>query len=99
MSYSVKRNPNGNHWDVLSDGEAVINYLSFATASTIVRRVALGEEFFNVVDGLFGGEYDDYDDDDYCPPPTCWVCDGYHAGRGCPIDARSDAIDGFDPYL
>ena len=20
--------------------------------------------------------------------PTCWVCDGYHEGRGCPVDSE-----------
>lgn len=26
---------------------------------------------------------------------TCWVCDGYHEGRGCPIDAGEDRYDDY----
>lgn len=30
--------------------------------------------------------------------PTCWVCDGYHHGRGCPVDAH-EAMDAYDDRL
>ena len=25
---------------------------------------------------------------DWHEPPTCWVCDGHHSGRGCPVDSE-----------
>lgn len=30
----------------------------------------------------------DTEPDDWHEEPTCWVCDGYHGNRGCPIDSE-----------
>jgi hypothetical protein len=29
--------------------------------------------------------------DDYFEGPTCWICDGFHEGRQCPVEAQSEA--------
>ncbi len=72
------------------DDELHLTFPSFAEA----RRVLAGlhadgmsvVEYLDRINGLY-----DYDEPHEA---TCWVCDSYHHGRGCPIDAD----DRYDDY-
>ena len=45
--------------------------------------------------GITVEQYIDATYEDGIEEPTCWVCDGYHGNRGCPIDAADDRYDDY----
>jgi hypothetical protein len=72
-------------------GDRRVRWLSFADATTIARRVALGETLDDVELDVLGGGDEWF--------PTCSICDG--AGHGypgagpCPLEDRGYDTDGI----
>lgn len=70
---------------ICDGGEEHIFFDTFAEARAVLIHMSAKRLS---VSGYLDSFYDDG------PTETCWVCDGYHDGRGCPIDSD----DRYDDY-